>query len=381
MIKLPADRENFVDELRGFALLGIVLVNAPFLGISMQGFTQASLVSLPDKIAAFAVVAFAQAKFYLLFSFLFGYSLSFMIKAENPQSIVRFNRRLLGLAFLGVLHAIFLFLGDILLMYAVLGTSMLWLHNKPDDTIRKAIIAAILLLFLVLLMILIGTWLSPNEAKVTAAVKLLDAKLASGTFLQVVDARLELWPQVLGLLFALNGAGVLAMFCLGLLSGRKRLLAEPLAQRPLWKRGGRYGLLIGLPAAFASAYLAVGPGAMVDTPGLRETAGVVIGFATAPFLTWGYVSWLAQLRERWPNLLKWCRSAGKMSLTGYLAESIFLSLIFCGYGLAWFGKYNAAVTALVALAVWLLVEVFAQLWQRNFRYGPFEWVLSRWVKW
>ncbi len=379
MNKPTLNRENFADELRGFALLGIVMVNAPFIGISAHGFTQASLATLADQIAAFSVVAFAQAKFYLLFSFLFGYSLSFLIKPDNVLSIAQFKRRLLGLALLGTLHALCFFIADILLMYAMLGSALLWLHSKPDTVIRKVIIITISSWLLVLLMVLMGAWLAPDESNLLAEVKVLDTALQSSSFFAAAHARLNIWPHVLIMLFALNGLGVLAMFCVGLLAGRQRLLAEPTIQYALWKRGSRYGLLIGLPAALVSAYLAVGPGALVDRPGVRETAGVVLGFATAPFLTWGYVSWLALLRHRWPNILQWCRHAGRMSLTGYLAESILLSLIFCGYGLAWFGKLGATTIVLIAMATWLLIDIFAQLWQRRFQYGPFERLLRAWV--
>jgi uncharacterized protein len=375
-----SNREDFADELRGFALLGIVVVNAPFLGISGHGFTQASLATVADQVAAFATVAFAQAKFYLLFSFLFGYSLSFLIKPGDAASIRRFKRRLVGLAVLGVLHAVLFFVGDILLIYAVFGCALLWLHHKPDTTVRKVIIVAIWLWLSVLLLLLLGTWAAPEGSDMLAAVKALDLAMQSGSFLTAAKARFTFWPDVLVMLLALNGLGVLAMFALGLLAGRKRLFAEPDGARAVWHRGARYGWLIGLPAALLSAFLTVGYGAAIDSPGSRETLGIVIGFGTAPFLTFGYVSWLARLRMRWPNVLQWCRRAGRMSLTGYLGESILLSLIFCGYGLGWFGKLGAATVMLVAIGVWLLLDVFAQWWQRRAQYGPFEWVLRAWVK-
>lgn len=378
--KPDTSREDFADELRGFALLGIVVVNAPFLAISGHGFTAASLASIADQLAAFATVAFAQAKFYLLFSFLFGYSLSFLIKPGNVESISQFKRRLIGLAALGALHAVFFFVGDILLMYALLGCALLWLQRKPDATVRKVIAIAIALWLLVLVLVLAGIGISPDQANVLAAVKPLDTALQSGSFFAAAKARLIIWPDVMSLLLALNALGVLAMFAAGLLAGRRRLFANPTAARGLWQRGARLGLLIGLPAALLSAYLAVCPGAAIDTPGVRETAGVVLGFATAPFLTWGYVSWLAQLRSRWPNILQWCRRAGRMSLTGYLGESILLSLIFCGYGLGWFGKLGAGAVMLIALAVWFAIDVFAQCWQRYLQYGPFEWLLRTWAK-
>ncbi len=379
MNTLTLNRENFADELRGFALLGIVLVNAPFLGISMQGFTQASLLTLADKLAAFAIVAFAQAKFYLLFAFLFGYSLSFVIKENHAQSITQFKRRLLGLGVIGVLHAIFFFLGDILLMYALFGCILLWMQNKSDATVQKVIVIAASLWLLLLSLVLVGTWLSPDDGKPLKEIQIYDAALKSSGFVDTVLARIKLYPLTLGLLFTLNSLSVLAMFGVGLMAGRQRLLADPDKHHALWRRGGRYGLLMGLPLALVSAYMSVGPGAMLDAPTLRETSGVVIGFATAPLLTWGYVSWLAQLRHKWPNILQWCRRAGRMSLTGYLAESMVLSLIFCSYGLGWFGKLGAANIAWIALATWLLIDAIAHLWQRKFQYGPFEWMLRLWV--
>lgn len=373
-------REDFADELRGLALLGIVVVNVPFLAISGHGFTAASLATFADQVTAFATVAFAQAKFYLLFSFLFGYSLSFLIKPGKVDSTKQFKRRLVGLAVLGVLHAAFFFIGDILLLYALLGCVLLWLHQKPDAAVRKTIIVAISLWLLVLLLVLAGMWMSPQSDSMHAAARQLDVALQSGSFLAAAQARLVFWPDVMSVLVALNALGVLAMFAVGLLAGRRKLLADPRAAPALWRRGRQYGLLIGLPAALLSAYLSVGPGAAIDAPGVRETAGVVLGFATAPFLTWGYVSLLVLLRSRWPNILQWCRRAGRMSLTGYLAESILLSFVFCRYGLGLFGKLGAANVVLIAIGLWLIIDIFAQCWQRRFQYGPFEWLLRVWVK-
>jgi uncharacterized protein len=68
-----------------------------------------------------------------------------------------------------------------------------------------------------------------------------------------------------------------------------------------------------------------------------------------------------------------------MSLTGYLGESILLSLIFCGYGLGLFGQFGAASVLLIAIAVWLLLDLFAKSWQHFFQYGPFEQLLRAWV--
>ena len=118
-------RQVLPDRLRGIALLGIVIVNAPPLGISVDGFTAASLDGAANEAAAFTVIALAQGKFYLLFSFLFGYSAAFILRDGSDPNRRRFRRRLVALAAIGFVHAVFFYIGDILLTYAVLGFGLL----------------------------------------------------------------------------------------------------------------------------------------------------------------------------------------------------------------------------------------------------------------
>jgi uncharacterized protein len=263
MNKSLSTREHFADELRGFALLGIVLVNAPFFGISGHGFTSASLATQIDQFAAFFTVAFAQAKFYLLFSFLFGYSLSFLIKTNHPDSTTRFRRRLIGLALLGAAHAVFFFIGDILLLYAAVGCVLLWLIAKKEKVIGIVAFASITVWFLAFALILVAVWFAPADDGFLSVIKALDTSLQNGTFVDAAKARFLIWPQIFLVLSVLNGLGVLAMFCIGLIAGRHRLLADPAVGNRLWRCGSWCGFVLGLPAALASAYLAVGQGAQV----------------------------------------------------------------------------------------------------------------------
>ncbi len=379
-LETPA-REDFADELRGFALLGIVLVNAPFLGISWQGFTQASIASWFDQAAAFAIVAFAQAKFYLLFAFLFGYSLNFILKDGTPERQARYLRRLSVLAVFGVVHAIFFFVGDILLLYALIGLNMLWLCKRSDQFLLKFAVFVLVLWSLLLGCVVLLAWLDPlGMAQPAAQTSQINAMFAAGNFLQIISSRWSIWPKMQILIFTLNGLSVLAMFCLGWVAGRRHLLADLQSHRQLWLKGSAMGWAVGLPIALAAAWLAVGPGARVDLPGLRETLGVVLGFLGAPLLTLGYVSWLALLKSRWPHVLVWSRRSGRMSLTGYIGESALLSLFFCGYGLGFFGQLGAAQVAGVSIAVWLALDIFANLWQRQSGQGPLERLLKVWVK-
>jgi uncharacterized protein len=374
-------RDDLADELRGFALLGIVTVNAPFIAISAGGFTDASMASAFDRAAAFAVVAFAQAKFYLLFSFLFGYSLSYLIKDNSFEQRRAFRRRLFGLGLLGVVHGALFFAGDILLLYAVMGCVLLALVSRSDRVVLWAAAASGLLWALGLFVLgTSGGDSAQAQREFQAYFDTADAVLATGTFWQAAQARIEFWPVAQMVILLLNGFAVLGLFCVGLIAGRARVLSRPERYSRHWCRGLWVGLAVGVPGALLSAAGMTGPGSSFDAPGTLETAALALGFATAPALSLAYVSAMALLHIRWPDLLRIFRPAGRMSLTGYVGESVLLALIFCGFGLGLMGQLGAGAVTAIALGVWLLLDVLAHQWQRRFAHGPLESLLRRWSR-
>jgi uncharacterized protein len=377
-------RQEFADELRGFALLGIIFVNAPFLGISADGFTADSVLAWYDRAAAFAVIALAQAKFYLLFAFLFGYSMHFIVKEDGATSVRRFRRRLLGLGVLGIAHAAFLFVGDILFLYAVLGVTLIWMRRLSDRVVmRVAVLAGIvwLLLLTALPLAVMSVMAEPagsfSDEEWIVASQSFNQAMQEGSFFEASAARISFWTLASSSIFFLNGLGVLAAFALGLVAGRRSLFARPELHRPLWQAGLRWGLSTGLCLGFLSAWLVVGPGAQVGSWGLRESAGIALGFAGAPLLSWGYVSVLATMHAGGVRGLAIFRPAGRMSLSCYIGESLILSLVFCAYGLGLFGKLNAGAVSALALGTWIALDLLAKTTQSRWASGPLESLLRR----
>ena len=77
-------RDLAPDALRGFALLGILIVNIPFLALlSAEGARGIWLEGLANGTAAGLMIALFAGKFYILFAFLFGYSASYIIKGDS----------------------------------------------------------------------------------------------------------------------------------------------------------------------------------------------------------------------------------------------------------------------------------------------------------
>ena len=367
------ERERLPDQLRGLALLGIVLVNMPFLAISTSGFTAESTSRPIDEATRFLVVAFAQGKFYLLFSFLFGYSLTLLLRSTAADGLRRYRRRLLALAALGLGHAVFFFVGDILFSYAILGVGLMWFVRRSD---RAALIGAgvaylVGVLVLTLLVVAEATAPTTQAAGLSADIAATDDALRGG-FVQAAAARVNALPIALTVQAFLNWSLAFAMFLLGLLAGRRRLLAHPEGHRRLWRALLIVAAVVGLPCALVSATLFSGAG----DDNLRLITGVAVGFAGAPFLSAGYVALAALCTQS--RVLSAMAPAGRMSLSGYLGESILMSAIFCGWGGGLLGDLSAAECAVIAVAVWVVLDVTAKLWLVRFRYGPFEWVLRAW---
>ncbi len=373
-------RDTLADELRGFALLGIVVVNAPFLGISSSGFTDTSLASGWDQAAAFAVVAFAQAKFYLLFSFLFGYSLSYVLKDNTAAQRRAYRRRLAGLAVIGLAHGTLFFAGDILLLYAVLGSVMLWLVRRSD---RVALTSAAVCLGVWCLLLLALALTATEDAAANRAwqtqILQIDQALTTGSFWEAVGARLRLWPFAQTTILILNGLAVLGLFCIGLVAGRHQCLRQPQAYTRWWRRGIWLGVLIGLPGALVSALGLVYAGQPLDSQSPQQLMALVIGFVTAPALSAGYVSLLALIHIHQPSWLALFRPAGRMSLTCYVSESVLLATLFCGFGWGLMGQLGAGAVTAIALAAWLVIDLAAHGWQGYAKQGPLERLLAWWT--
>jgi uncharacterized protein len=358
-------RNAFVDQARGFALLGIVIANAPFLAISMEGSPPWSLLEGLDRIIRFATSALVQGKFYLLFAFLFGYSVSRFIDTDSPRGHRKYVRRLVALAFLGVAHAVLFFDGDILFTYAMLGCVLLPVVRRSDDAVAvlSFIAAQIALITLAVYLVRPPDWVEEFYSTVAAC----DAVMREGNFLDAAWARLTMWLLLWPGTPYFNGFA-LATMGLGIIAGRRRFLDDPAQNGATWGMLRRVGLWVGLPFASLSAWYA-------DYPW-----GYAISYASAPLLSAGYLGGLAWLYGHAPRMLGCLESAGRMSLTCYILQSVVLSSIYCGYGLGYFGMHSLSLVTLVALSSAVAIGVFSQVWLTRFNAGPLEQLVAWWCR-
>ncbi|MEN5255789.1 DUF418 domain-containing protein [Pseudomonas protegens] len=383
-----AARLEQVDALRGFALLGILAVNIwsfadPYYASSVSNPGYASSL---DHLVRWLVSVFFETKFYLLFSFLFGYSFTLqMTSAERSgeRFVPRMLRRQLALLVIGLIHGALLFYGEILSLYAVLGLVLLMLRGL---SVRwAAALAALLISGTAALFLLFGITLLEAGLYTGAADDgpVLKDLALSGSALQTLAYNASHLLETASALWLLQGPCTLAMFLLGYVAGRNKLLVAPYAFEPHLERLLRISLPLGLGGALLYGYWAAyAPG------GGLEVLGYGISQLTAPLLSASYAMLLLKAFGSAPGqrLCRRLAPLGRMSLSNYLLQSLILGLLFTGYGLGLVNHLPPLWIVLLVVAIYLLQMQLSTLWLRSHQYGPCEWLLravtiAAWPSW
>ena len=375
-----AQRDGFPDILRGFALLGIAMVNIQFFSIStFNGAESLDLTDPQTASVAFLVAALFQAKFYLLFSFLFGYSAHYVLKGEKSNRR-RWIARSVGLVLLGLLHLTFFFHGDILFLYGVFALLLTFLYFRKEKTLKVWAwviysITVVLFMGISLLVYLAEVFLVSKGKSFPSqeTIDFLDVALKSGGFLDIAAARFEFWLLAAGPAFLLQGSLVFVAFLVGVLVARRGGLAASLKPE-LMKKFAIWGLTLGLGLQLLSAYIFISnEQAESYSLGLYLTA-MAINFLTAPLMSAGLVGALWLLSQRWK--LSLLSAAGRHSLSIYLGQSLVFSTLFSAWGFGLFQELSLLSVALIAVATWLALALLAQLNLRFRTRGPMEALLS-----
>lgn len=393
-------RERIValDSLRGFALLGILIVNiAGFNGwFYMSAEAKAALPTVgADGIVEFLQHVLITGKFYSIFSLLFGIGFAIQLsrlRSRGSDYIRRYVRRLSILLLIGLVH-IFVWNGDILMLYALCGFVLLLFRQCSD----RVLIAWAVPLLLLPIPYYAAMWLTDGAFDLSSSFYALAARVATslgipgasadaGTYALIPllrDGGLHGWglaslPAAIirfgEFVFQARMLRVFALFLIGMWVGRRLLRGELLEDVALLRRIFLIGLAIGLPANIVMAAL-MGSGGTWPFSGIGMAISVVYVAAVVP-LALAYAAGMALLLQRpsWQRPLNAFAPVGRMALTNYLSQSLICIFIFYGAGLGLMqtiGPFHWTILALIIFAVQMGLST---LWLRYFRFGPMEWL-------
>lgn len=371
-------RDLAPDILRGFALLGIALVNAAFFSPDpAYGATGEWLLDPVDQATSFLVWTFAQGKFYLLFSFLFGYSARYVIR-DDPARLPLWRSRAWALLAFGLMHVAFLWHGDILFLYGLLAFPLAAVAFRSEAALRRLAITVASVFAALQGLLVLGALLAERsgiDASAFTASTPLEEILRSGTYAASIAGRLELWLGALASGIILQGGYAFAMMLLGLLAARTNALAT-LPRRALLA----WGFGVGLPLQALAAAIAVSNETSAAPSAALNLAAFALNLTTAPLLTAGYVALILHALAARPGAFTWLAQPGRMSLSMYLAQSAVMATVFGPWGLGLFQRVSYTTSVLIAVVTYLALAATLGVAFARAQRGPLEWLLHVWTR-
>ena len=375
------ERYVVIDALRGLALLGIALANFPefalwtFLSADEQSAMSTAGV---DRIVRFLQYMLVDGKFYTIFSLLFGVGFA-LILSRHPVSL--FVRRMAILTVIGACHLMFIWSGDILLLYAI-GGLLLPLCLRLNDK-QLLMLAACLILIPVGLDALTEYagfdfagpfynlwWTEASRQGITEenfATWLRDADSYPQMFAFLLQGACErIWEFVSGHRLP----KVVGLFIIGYLIGKHQLYAKLDEYHSLLHRLCRYALSWGLPASALYAWSAT-----VGHPWGLTIHSLLYTVSVIP-LAFGYIALFCLLYMRCPTnkVFSWLAAPGRMALSNYLSQSLIGVLLFYGLGFGLGCSMGLIYIELTALVVFVVQIVVSGWWLQWFNFGPLEWI-------
>jgi uncharacterized protein len=377
-----AERFEFVDALRGFALLGVFAANLLIVsGITYMsdGQKAALFASQLDRVLYWLERFLIENKFIGLFSMLFGTSFWLFLSraaARGARGTVMFYRRIFWLFVIGLAHGYLLWCFDVLRFYALWAVLLPLFVGMPARRVLAFAVAA---------SILIPAFVSGLNAVANPEMPASDidavtlAAFSTGTYQDVLRAN---WRYDWYLTLAISQIGyqvaVFGRLLLGLYVARTIDLGNLARHRRLLRGMLLIGAIAGAAGSlvFASDLLS---GSRV--PALAFVRRLVVETGTLGF-TLAYASGLALLflgggaRQRIVTALA---PAGRMALTLYLLQTVAGIWIFYGFarGPAAMGHAPPSALLVLVLGGFAVQVLAAHMWFARFRFGPAEWVWRR----
>ncbi len=373
------ERVRTLDIIRGVCLLGILLVNI-FAFASPQPHVDLKtwFVEAIDIIWYQNLQIYVQSSFYPLFSMLFGYGLAMQYaKAKSTgKSVYRFIPKRLAILFvIGMLHAFFVWWGDIIATYAFAGFFLFaMLRLRPALMIAIAVILTGLFQGLYIAGLgLAGMLHQELEQTALDIMKVEDAIVAyaTGNYFEAFTQRLtDLSVQMSPLMWILSLFVILPYMLVGAAAAKWQLVERAKELKVAWVIAAVIGVAGGL-------FLKSTPYIMTNNY-LYNFVQIYLG---GPLLAVGYAALIVVicLLPLAVKLLRPVEKMGRMSMSMYILQSIIGTLLFYQYGLGFYGKFDVPTMVYIALTIYVIQLILAELWLSKFKQGPLEMAVKKWT--
>lgn len=358
-------RVEQIDVIRGFALMGVLLVNMTMIDGTLYSSSDPGLDGV-NLIFQKLIHFFAVGKFYTLFSMLFGLGFYYFMKKDDGEQIGKklYKRRLMALFCFGLLHLMFVWHGDILHVYALVG---IFLMLNPNTSSAKLLKRAVFLFILsTVMMVLLQSGSGGDAFAYDDIIKETTEVYTEGRYFEVVAFRVTQELPLIAMNFLFVLPKILCLFLLGYAVGKVQLFdhleEHHKGVKRVWLTTGILFVLIGLLLQINALHLL-----KINVIVLLDEVSTVVGalfYATSLILLYRI-----KIGKRLLTPLKY---AGQMALTNYLVQTVVMTFFFYGYGFGQFEKLSYWTYIPMMLTLYGAQLAVSTLWMTRHRFGPME---------
>ena len=395
------ERIESIDVLRGFALLGILMMNIS--SFAMPSISYFSPVVYDIKIMNHIIYSvthiIADQKFMAIFSMLFGASTLLFINSARKRGkspLLLFYSRNFWLLIIGEIHLSYLWYGDILGIYALCSFPLFIFKNL---TPKKQFILGCLIYLIpsfsnyVNYKYVIDNLDSVEQNAIMQYWNPSDENLRKeldvyrGSYKKQVQYRAEMFSSnnenkessgeigegIIGISILIDlFSRSFGMMLIGMACFSWGVFNNTLT-KSFYKKLLIYGFGIGFPLSMMGLFFNY----YFDWHWkYLQFFGRTPNNIATPFIAFGYISlimlWIR--KGSFKNLQEDLRSIGKTALTAYLMQTVIATFIFYGFGLGLFGHVNRAYQLVIMFFIWFVLIKLCPLWLSKYQYGPVEWI-------
>jgi len=381
-------RIEVIDSLRGFAIMGIMLLH------SIEHFnfyvfpdseTQPAWLNNMDSIVWDSLFFMFSGKGYAIFAVLFGFTFSLMMSKQrqtNKDFGYRFLWRMVLLAGFAVINGMF-FPGEVLMMYSILAVTLFFVRNFKAQLL---LIVFVFLLFQPIEWFHYIYYLVDNNYMAPAISSgkywdLLKEGQLSDSFIDLITTN-SLYGHKVALIWSYNVGRVVqtaGLFVLGYWLGKKQLFLDSEKNTKFWTRTLIISAIVFIPFYILKENF----NDIFELEIYKRTIGIIINMYGNLAFTFAMISsfillYKNKLFRKIAGGLQYC---GRMSLTAYVMQSIIGGLVFYEFGIGIGPSVRHTVSFCIGIVLFALQYYFCKFWIKKFKQGPLEilWHKLTWI--
>ncbi len=387
------ERIDYMDLLRGIAIFGILITNLRWFSLYSPQVSGIFTFEEIDRMVYLLQGVFIESKFYSIFSILFGWGIALQInrsKRDDASTTSFLRRRMWFMMLLGGIHLFFIWEGDIVFLYGLVGFILIALRKYSNKTILITGISLLLLPILLYILKMIFPWINyPSDYLYSLGEEMyqhfgwIDQDTSrtgvlseSKSILTSIKITLADAPYRFAYLFAVSRIPkVLGAMLIGFYIGRTDLYSKIMKHKKVVFRTTIAGLIVFIPLNYLLEGFLKNEQAYYQ----HQIEGLYYTLADALTvfpLALVYMMALALLYEKkWiQKILKPVLAVGKTAFSNYVLQSFIGIILFYGIGFGLAEQFGPLAWTVLAVIVFSFQMILSNLWMKYFRFGPLEWI-------